>query len=208
MDETQAVTQDDVQETIESAALVVAEETDTSPVEGVNVDSLQKQIADLRKEAAKYRTKVREFEKQQVEAQAELERKKPLEEKLASYEEKVNQLQAERDALEARTVASQVRTDLLEAGVARDLLDDAFALYVSSVTDAEEGSEPDIAEFLKARPYLVAKKQVAAAMQGANPAGKTVATATTRADIANMTPEQYAKERSRLFGLMSRGGIR
>lgn len=197
-----------VDEAIETAVnpdAVVAQEA--APAAGED-NSLQKQIADLRKEAAKWRTKVRDFEKQQAEQQAELERTKPLEEKLTTYEQKLAQLQQERDALEARTVANEVRQDLLEAGVSKELVDDAFALYIRAVENADEGEEPEIAEFLKSKPYLIAKQQTAAPLTGANPAGKAIASPLTRNEIGKMTSEQYAKERAKIFSALSRGGIR
>lgn len=208
MDETQVVTHEDAVIDTDQAPALVADAQDTAVAAVESDNGLQKQIAELRKEAAKWRTKVREFEKQQAEAQAELERTKPLEEKLTTYEQKLNQLQQERDALEARTIANEVRQDLLEAGVNKELLDDAFALYVRAVENAGEGDEPEISEFLKSKPYLVAKQQTAQPINGANPAGKAIASPLTRNEIGKMNSEQYAKERSKIFSALSRGGIR
>lgn len=208
MDETQAVAQDTTVTEIDTASTQVVDAPDAALTAAESDPGLSKQIAELRKEAAKWRTKVREFEKQQAEQLAELERTKPLEEKLSTYEQKLNQLQAERDALEARTVANEVRQDLLEAGVSKELVDDAFALYIRAVENAEEGEEPEIAEFLKSKPYLIAKQQTAAPLTGANPAGKAIASPLTRNEIGKMSSEQYAKERAKIFSALSRGGIR
>lgn len=208
MEETQVVTHDDAVTVIDDAPTQVVDAQDAAPAVETTDPTLQKQIAELRKEAAKWRTKVREFEKQQAEQVAELERTKPLEEKLTTYEQKLAQLQQERDALEARTVANEVRQDLLEAGVSKELVDDAFALYVRAVENADEGEEPEIAEFLKSKPYLIAKQQTAQPLTGANPAGKAIASPLTRNEIGKMTSEQYAKERAKIFSALSRGGIR
>ncbi len=204
-DDTQVVT---TNPEVENAAVLETVETDAADAVVAEDNSLQKQIADLRKEAAKWRTKVREFEKQQQAQAEELERKKPLEEKLSTYEQKLSELQAQRDALEARTIANEMKNNLLEAGVNREYLEDAFQLYVAAVERSEEGEEPEIADFLKSKPYLVAKQQTAQPIAGANPAGKTMSAATTRQDIAKMTADEYKAQRSRLFGLMSRGNIR
>lgn len=208
MEETQVVTHDDAVTVTDAAPTQVVDAQEAAPAVETTDPTLQKQIAELRKEAAKWRTKVREFEKQQAEQVAELERTKPLEEKLTTYEQKLAQLQQERDALEARTVANEVRQDLLEAGVSKELVDDAFALYVRAVENADEGEEPEIAEFLKSKPYLVAKQQTAQPLTGANPAGKAIASPLTRNEIGKMTSEQYAKERAKIFSALSRGGIR
>lgn len=208
MEETQVVTHDDAVTVIDDAPTQVVDAQEAAPAVETTDPTLQKQIAELRKEAAKWRTKVREFEKQQAEQVAELERSKPLEEKLTTYEQKLAQLQQERDALEARTVANEVRQDLLEAGVSKELVDDAFALYVRAVENADEGAEPEIAEFLKSKPYLIAKQQTAQPLTGANPAGKAIASPLTRNEIGKMTSEQYAKERAKIFSALSRGGIR
>lgn len=208
MEETQVVTHDDAITVIDDAPTQVVDAQEAAPAVETTDPTLQKQIAELRKEAAKWRTKVREFEKQQAEQVAELERTKPLEEKLTTYEQKLAQLQQERDALEARTVANEVRQDLLEAGVSKELVDDAFALYIRAVENADEGEEPEIAEFLKSKPYLIAKQQTAQPLTGANPAGKAIASPLTRNEIGKMTSEQYAKERAKIFSALSRGGIR
>lgn len=208
MEETQVVTHDDAVTITETAPTQVVDAQEAAPAVETTDPTLQKQIAELRKEAAKWRTKVREFEKQQAEQIAELERTKPLEEKLTTYEQKLAQLQQERDALEARTVANEVRQDLLEAGVSKELVDDAFALYIRAVENADEGEEPEIAEFLKSKPYLIAKQQTAQPLAGANPAGKAIASPLTRNEIGKMTSEQYAKERAKIFSALSRGGIR
>lgn len=208
MEETQVVTHDDAVTVIDDAPTQVVDAQEAAPAVDTTDPTLQKQIAELRKEAAKWRTKVREFEKQQAEQIAELERTKPLEEKLTTYEQKLAQLQQERDALEARTVANEVRQDLLEAGVSKELVDDAFALYIRAVENADEGEEPEIAEFLKSKPYLIAKQQTAQPLTGANPAGKAIASPLTRNEIGKMTSEQYAKERAKIFSALSRGGIR
>lgn len=208
MEETQVVTHDDAVTVIDDAPTQVVDAQEAAPAVETTDPTLQKQIAELRKEAAKWRTKVREFEKQQAEQVAELERTKPLEEKLTTYEQKLAQLQQERDALEARTVANEVRQDLLEAGVSKELVDDAFALYIRAVENADEGEEPEIAEFLKSKPYLIAKQQTAQPLTGANPAGKAIASPLTRNEIGKMTSEQYAKERAKIFSALSRGGIR
>lgn len=208
MEETQVVTHDDAVTVTDAAPTQVVDAQEAAPAVETTDPTLQKQIAELRKEAAKWRTKVREFEKQQAEQVAELERTKPLEEKLTTYEQKLAQLQQERDALEARTVANEVRQDLLEAGVSKELVDDAFALYIRAVENADEGEEPEIAEFLKSKPYLIAKQQTAQPLTGANPAGKAIASPLTRNEIGKMTSEQYAKERAKIFSALSRGGIR
>lgn len=208
MDETQVVTHDDVVTDTDQADALVADAQDTAVAAVESDNGLQKQIAELRKEAAKWRTKVREYEKQQAEAQAELERTKPLEEKLNTYEQRLAEVQKQRDELEARTVANEVRQELLEAGVNKELLDDAFALYIRAVENANEGEEPEISDFLKNKPYLVAKQQTAQPITGANPAGKAIASPLTRNEIGKMSSEQYAKERSKIFSALTRGGIR
>ena len=212
MDETQAVTP-----TIGNEAPTTNPVQDTGAADNgtvaspetsnLSVENLQKQLAETRKEAANYRRKLRDIEQQQQEAQAELERKKPLEERLTTYEQQIAQLAAEKEQLELRTLETDLKNTLLDAGVSRDMLEDALELYVAAVQRVEEGEEPSLEEWLKSRTYLMAKP-AAQPIPGANPAGKQVSATLTRGDIAKMTPEEYAKNRSSIFAAMARGLLR
>jgi len=212
MDETQAVNPNGNETTTEGAAPVAAEvaspEVASSDNTNLSVENLQKLLADTRKEAASYRRKLRDIEKAQEESKAELERKKPLEERLTTYEQQLKNLQAEKEALEMRTLEQELKEELLNAGVSRDYLSDALDLYVNAVQRVDEGEEPSLQDWLKSRPYLLAQtnnKPAPQPLPGANPAGKQVSASLTREDIGKMTSEEYAKHRANIFNQMKRG---
>lgn len=192
---------------VSNEAVAASEDTGTP-----SIDVLQKQIKEARKEAASYRRRLREFEQQQQAAQAELEQKKPLEERVTTYEQQIAELEARNSELEGLTMLAELNETFLSYGIAPNLIDDAAVLWVNTLEALDEDEdEPIFEEWLAERPYLLAKPEKPAAqpISGANPAGKQVSsTSLTASDISKMTPEEYAKNRGNIFAAMARGLIR
>jgi hypothetical protein len=155
--------------------------------EQLDAASLMAELKRVRREAAKYRTDLRQLQAQAEEAQrAQLPEVDRLKADLAAAQRQV----AER---EAQVAEQQLRSAVLAAAARHGFVDpeDAFRMLDrEELALGENGSVDGIEEALgalrKAKPYLV-RSAASPALQPTNPAGQR---SLTKADVAGMTADE------------------
>lgn len=152
-------------------------------------DAMKAELDRARKDAAKYRERLRQIEEKAKEAEAERLKNAPLEERLKA-------LEAERETL-AQAAAQAAETAQRERAlrtISSKVHDPEAALVVAKAKGfMQEDGTVNLDEFLKAMPYFAAEQPAAAkptapAPMGA-PAGAT-GRKYTADDLRRMTPEQ------------------
>jgi flagellar biosynthesis GTPase FlhF len=145
--------------------------TDTQEAQALDPQALAKELEKTRREAAKYRTQLREREEAEKQARTLAEQEalkaKPLEERLKALESERQTLAQSLEQKEAELAVRELRGQLRDAGVPKETLDDALDLYLAAVDRAPEGEEPELADFLKSRPYLVPTTKAPPTLPGA-----------------------------------------
>lgn len=153
--------------------------------EQLDAASLMAELKRVRREAAKYRTDLRQLQTQAEEAQrAQLPEVDRLKADLAAAQRQI----AER---EAQVAEQRLRSAVLAAAARQGFVDpeDAFRMLDREAL-GENGSVDGIEEALgalrKAKPYLV-RSAASPALQPTNPAGQR---SLTKADVAGMTADE------------------
>jgi flagellar biosynthesis GTPase FlhF len=153
-----------------AAALEATQATETTETT-LDPQALAKELEKTRREAAKYRTQLREREEAEKQARTLAEQEalkaKPLEERLKALESEKQSLAQTLEQKEAELAVRELRGQLRDAGVPKETLDDALDLYLAAVDRSEEGQEPELADFLKSRPYLVPSTKAPPTLPGA-----------------------------------------
>jgi flagellar biosynthesis GTPase FlhF len=153
-----------------AAALEATQATETTETT-LDPQALAKELEKTRREAAKYRTQLREREEAEKQARTLAEQEalkaKPLEERLKALESEKQSLAQTLEQKEAELAVRELRGQLRDAGVPKETLDDALDLYLAAVDRSEEGQEPELADFLKSRPYLVPTTKAPPTLPGA-----------------------------------------
>lgn len=185
-----------------------------------NADDYERMIADLRKENATHRTRLKSFEEEERKRQeAQLSEQQKLEKRLADA-------QAERDNLrlsvQDRLLAKEVRAVAAELGFADPA--DALGLLPRSELELDDDGEPTNARTLleklaKAKPYLMKQQGAARASSSGgatNPSRSTTAgpTTITKDYVAGILSggnakwnELSADEQKRVSAFIKGGGL-
>lgn len=160
---------------------------DGQPEEQLDAASLMAELKRVRREAARYRTELRQLQTQSEEAQrAQLPEVDRLKADLAAAQRQLTER-------EAQVAEGRLRSAVLTAAAKQGFVDpeDAFRMLErDELALGENGSVDGIEEALgalrKAKPYLV-RSASAQPIQPTNPAGQR---SLTKADVAGMTADE------------------
>lgn len=178
----------------EEQAPVAEETTGQTPAtddgqdgEQLDAASLMAELKRVRREAAKYRTDLRQLQAQAEEAQrAQLPEVDRLKADLAAAQRQLTEREAQvaEQRLRSAVLTAAARQGFVDPEDAFRMLDrEALALGENGAVD---GIEEHLVALRKAKPYLV-RSAAAPALQPTNPAGQR---SLTKADVAGMTADE------------------
>jgi hypothetical protein len=163
--------------------------TETTPDTVTELEALRAKYQKAQEDIKRFRTRAQEVEEARRQAEEAKLASQPLEERLKALESEKQSLAQTLEQKEAELAVRELRGQLRDAGVPKETLDDALDLYLAAVDRAPEGEEPELADFLKTRPYLVPSTKAPPTLPGA-PSGVGAGKSLTKESLARMTPEE------------------
>jgi hypothetical protein len=163
--------------------------TETTPDTTSELEALRAKYQKAQEDIKRFRTRAQEVEEARRQAEEAKLASQPLEERLKALESEKQSLAQTLEQKEAELAVRELRGQLRDAGVPKETLDDALDLYLAAVDRAPEGEEPELADFLKTRPYLVPSTKAPPTLPGA-PSGVGAGKSLTKESLARMTPEE------------------
>jgi hypothetical protein len=163
--------------------------TETTPDTTSELEALRAKYQKAQEDIKRFRTRAQEVEEARRQAEEAKLASQPLEERLKALESEKQSLAQTLEQKEAELAVRELRGQLRDAGVPKETLDDALDLYLAAVDRAPEGEEPELADFLKSRPYLVPNTKAPPTLPGA-PSGVGAGKSLTKESLARMTPEE------------------
>jgi DNA repair exonuclease SbcCD ATPase subunit len=141
--------------------------TETTPDTTSELEALRAKYQKAQEDIKRFRTRAQEVEEARRQAEEAKLASQPLEERLKALESEKQTLAQSLEQKEAELAVRELRGQLRDAGVPKETLDDALDLYLAAVDRAPEGEEPELADFLKSRPYLVPNTKAPPTLPGA-----------------------------------------
>lgn len=182
------------------------------PTSNLTLEQALRELAKVRKEAAENRVVRKQLEAEKAEIErSKLSKEERLAAELADAEKARDSLtltyQERMLAYETKLVAAEL--GLIDPEVAMKLLDTSRIEYDKDGTPKNLGKL--LKELVAAKPYLAAPQQNAAPRSVSSPTNPASANQTTgqfsAQQIANMSPEDYKKQRAAIFKAQREGRI-
>lgn len=162
-----------------------------------SADDYERMIAELRKEAAGYRTKNKKYEEEEAKrAEAQLSEQQKLEKRNADLQKSLD------DTLKSHQeykINAEVRLQAAQLGFA-DLSDAMRLLDLTAIEYDQDGAPSNVknllSQLLKAKPYLAGKPATQPSSGGATNPPRSITSGqaeVTDAFIASLTPSAYAE---------------
>lgn len=169
-------------------------------------ERLAAEVKATRKEAAGYRTRLREFESAEETAKKQAEANAPLEERLSAAEKAKSDALARLEAIgqkaEAEKAFEGLSTTLREAGVNKDYLGDATDLlsrHLEKLSD-EQVDSFDLDKWLETRAYLMGGAATTSpAVVRLGSARNNDTQPITAASLKSMSQAEYEKNRTAIL---------